>query len=123
MAYADGLLCRGNLRKQGTIARRGAQPAAGARYQKQREVARHSLVTVHSHEADETGLLRDFASIRHPVLGDARHGDGPSNDFLQPRHGLERSFVHVHSSRFGDAEAVSALAPDLGRVLESLGSD
>jgi hypothetical protein len=56
-------------------------------------------------------------------LGDAVHGDPSSNDFLQHRHGLDRPFVHVRSSRLGSAEAVSELAPDLQRVLDSLGSD
>ena len=118
------VLARGNLRKQGTVTRRGsAEPTRGARYLKQAEHGRHSLLTVFSADPSELGTLADFASIRHPVLGDAAHGDPSSNDFLQHRHGLDRPFVHVRTSRLGRAEAHSELAPDLLRVLTSLGSD
>ncbi len=123
------VLARGNLRKQGTVMRRHNDAAArGARYQKQADVGRHSLVRVVSDDADELGTLRDFASIHHPVLGDSVHGDAASNDFLDHRHGLDRAFVHVSASRLRlDAEttieAKSELAPDLARVVVSLGSD
>jgi 23S rRNA (uracil1939-C5)-methyltransferase len=118
------VLARGNLRKQGTVTRRSAaEPARGARYRKQADVGRHSLLTVFTTDSQETGTLLDFASIRHPVLGDAVHGDAASNHFAQHRHGLDRPFVHVRSSQLGDALATAELAPDLQRVLSSLGSD
>jgi 23S rRNA (uracil1939-C5)-methyltransferase len=123
------VLARGNLRKQGTITRRGnGTTTRGARYQKQADVGRHSLLRVLSDDADERGALRDFASIHHPVLGDSAHGDAPSNQFLDHRHGLDRAFVHCSASRLHvDAdttrEANCDLAPDLARVLDSLGSD
>jgi 23S rRNA (uracil1939-C5)-methyltransferase len=118
------VLSRGNLRKQGTVTRRSSgEPARGARYRKHAEAGRHSLLTVFTDDPHELGALADLASIRHPVLGDARHGDAATNDFLQHRHGLDRSFVHVRSSKLGAAEARSELAPDLERVLQSLGSD
>ncbi|HXK19111.1 MAG TPA: methyltransferase domain-containing protein [Polyangiaceae bacterium] len=118
------LLARGNLRKQGTVTRRGqAQPTPGARYLKRAEHGRHSLLSVFTADASELGALSDFASIRHPVLGDPVHGDPASNDFLEHRHGLDRPFVHVRSSRLGLVSAVSELAPDLQRVLDSLSSD
>ena len=123
------VLARGNLRKQGTITRHQAGAAErGARYQKQADVGRHSLMRVLSDDADERATLRDFASIHHPVLGDSAHGDAASNHFLDHRHGLDRAFVHCSASRLRvDAdttlEAGCELAPDLARVLASLGSD
>lgn len=122
------VLARGNLRKQGTIARRGAaQATSGVRYQKQADVGRHSLLRVLTEDVDELGTLRDFACISHPVLGDAAHGDPASNHFLDHRHGLDRAFVHCVASRLRvgaeNFEASSELAPDLARVLVSLGSD
>ena len=118
------VLARGNLRKQGTVTRRGpGDPARGARYRKQADAGRHSLLTVFTADRDETGTLSDFASIRHPVLGDAAYGDAATNHFVQHRHGLDRSFLHVRTSRLGSAEARSELTPDLARVVASLGSD
>ncbi len=123
------VLARGNLRKQGTVTRRqGGAATRGARYQKQADVGRHSLVHVLSDDADELGTLRDFASIHHPVLGDAAHGDQASNQFFDHRHGLDRAFAHCSTSQLRvDAEtthaASSDLAPDLARVLGSLSSD
>jgi len=120
------LACRGNLRKQGTIARRTA--VGSSRYRKQAELGRHSLALVTTIDHDESGTARDFAGIRHPILGDAAHGDGVSNDFLQHRHGLDRAFLHVARSQLrlpsgAVVEARSELAPDLARVLASLQSD
>ena len=120
------LACRGNQRKQGTIARRGS--AAGTRYRKQSELGRHSLVSAFIEDADEAELLRGFAAIRHPVLGSRAHGDTETNDFFQHRHGLDRAFLHVTTSqlRLGSGavlEARSELTPDLERVLESVRSD
>jgi 23S rRNA (uracil1939-C5)-methyltransferase len=123
------LLVRGNLRKQGTIARR--QPslvAHGARYKKQANVGRHSLVSAMVKDADENATLGDFASIGHPVLGDARYGDPRSNQHLEHRHGLDRAFVHCAAVRLrshtGDELHVRAeLAPDLAQVLASLAGE
>jgi 23S rRNA (uracil1939-C5)-methyltransferase len=119
-------LVRGNLRKQGTIARPGAD--AGARYKKQAEAGRHSLVSVRTTETTARGILDDFARIRHPVLGEASRGDAASNEFLQHRHGLDRAFLHVAGSRLRlpsgrVVEARAELAPDLQRCLDSLTSD
>ncbi|HEY5373845.1 MAG TPA: hypothetical protein VIK01_09155, partial [Polyangiaceae bacterium] len=35
-----------------------------------------------------------LAGVGHPILGDARFGDAPSNTFFEHRHGLDRSFLH-----------------------------
>ena len=118
------VLARGNLRKQGTVTRRSnGQQARGARYRKRADVGRHSLLTLFIDESKEDGAFADLASIRHPVLGDATRGDAATNDFSQHRHGLDRPFVHVRTSQLNGAAACSELAPDLTRVLESLGSD
>jgi 23S rRNA (uracil1939-C5)-methyltransferase len=119
------LACRGNQRKQGTISRGASSP--GTRYRKQKELGRHSLVSAFVVDRDEAALLRDFAAIRHPVLGTAS-GDAVTNDFLQHRHGLDRAFLHVARSQLRLAsglsvEACSALPPDLSRVVESVALD
>jgi 23S rRNA (uracil1939-C5)-methyltransferase len=123
------LLARGNLRKQGTVTRlANAERSAGAHYKKQADVGRHSLLLALAHDRDERSVLTDFASISHPVLGDAAHGDAGSNQFMEHRHGLDRAFVHVARSRLlladgSHVEASSELSPELQRVLKSLGSD
>lgn len=123
------VLARGTLRKQGTVTRRAsATKTRGSRYKKQANVGRHALVVVVNEDADETGTLRDFAGIGHPVLGDAVTGDAASNQFLEHRHGLDRAFVHCEQSRLCAPDGVervahSQLAPDLSRVLTSLHSD
>jgi 23S rRNA (uracil1939-C5)-methyltransferase len=35
-----------------------------------------------------------LVGVGHPILGDARFGDPPSNVFFEHRHGLDRSFLH-----------------------------
>lgn len=123
------VLVRGNLRKQGTVTRRGSGGSArGARYRKLRDVARHSLASALTLDADETPTLRDFASIAHPVLGDAKYGDGRSNDHVEHRHGLDRPFVHCSAVRLRDSDGSElcvscSLSPDLEQVLISLESD
>jgi 23S rRNA (uracil1939-C5)-methyltransferase len=123
------LACRGNLRKQGTISRRDSNDG-GTRYRKQAELGRHSLVSARVNDASELAALRDFASIRHPVLGErsSRLGDAETSDFVQHRHGLDRVFVHVTQSSLALPSgqlvtAQSSLAPDLAEVVRSLGSD
>jgi 23S rRNA (uracil1939-C5)-methyltransferase len=120
------LACRGNLRKQGTVTRRAS--ATGSRYRKQRELGRHSVVSVFVADGDESEVRRDFATIRHPILGSQRDGDAETNAFFQHRHGLDRAFLHVTRSQLRVApgtvlEARSELSPDLGRVLASVDSD
>lgn len=123
------LLARGNLRKQGTVTRRAAgQAQPGTRYRKQASLGRHSLVSALSRDGSEEGALRDFASIGHPVLGDARHGDPRSNQYVEHRYGLDRTFLHRSALRFrpeggAEVELRCELAPDLAAVLEELGSD
>jgi 23S rRNA (uracil1939-C5)-methyltransferase len=123
------VLARGTLRKQGTVTRRsGATTTRGSRYKKQADIGRHALISVVNEDANEAFTLSDFASIGHPVLGDAVTGDAASNRFLEHRHGLDRAFVHCQESRLVAPDAVlrvarSQLAPDLSRVLTSLGSD
>ena len=123
------VLARGSLRKQGTVTRRhDGTTTRGSRYKKQADVGRHALVSTINEDPSETGTLRDFASIGHPVLGDATIGDAASNQFMEHRHGLDRAFVHCLDSRLATPDgavrvARSELAPDLSRVLTSLGSD
>ena len=75
---------------------------------------RLSLVELEPHTGRKHQLRRHMAHIRHPILGDTRHGDGAMNRFLRkhaPNHGLmlrataltfclldSKTFVTVHAS-------------------------
>lgn len=123
------VLVRGNLRKQGTITRRAPkQQAPGTRYKKLRDVAHHSLAQAFTRDAGETGVLRDFAGIGRPVLGDAHFGDRRSNEHVEHRHGLDRAFVHCRATSLRAPDGSSLLvecelAPDLSQALASFESD
>lgn len=67
-----------------------------------------------------------MAAIGHPLLGDARYGNGPSNRYFEHRHGLDRPFLHAARVRLAataDAAELSFEAPlaaDLRAVQASL---
>jgi 23S rRNA (uracil1939-C5)-methyltransferase len=118
-------LVRGGIRKQGTVSRRGE--GAGTKYKKHAVAGRHSLVLARTTDDDERAPLADFAAIGHPVLGDHERGDSATNQFLEHRHGLDRSFIHCLESRLSLSDGSQLLAncplsPDLARVLTNLGS-
>ena len=117
-------LVRGVARGRGRIAR----PTGALSYRRLAVVAGHALLEVTVAGEGVQAVRRALASIGEPVLGDERHGHAPSNRHLFERAGLDRSFLHVASTRFahptgGESVAVeAALAPDLASVLERLGS-
>jgi 23S rRNA (uracil1939-C5)-methyltransferase len=117
-------LVRGTIRKQGTISRRDSD--AGTKYKRHADAGRHSFVLIRTPDTDERATLADFAGIGHPVLGDHERGDAATNQFLEHRHGLDRSFIHCLESRLMLSDgsqllATCPLAPDLARVLTNLG--
>jgi tRNA/tmRNA/rRNA uracil-C5-methylase (TrmA/RlmC/RlmD family)/16S rRNA U516 pseudouridylate synthase RsuA-like enzyme len=123
-------LVRGIARKRGQIARSlkesGKERLARTRYVRRRVVGGHSLVVV-SPEAGRTHQVRrHLAGVGHPVLGDERYGDHPSNTHFEHAHALDRSFLHLESIALelaGTRRTLGdELAPDLAAVLESLGA-
>jgi len=120
------VLARGITKARGTLGntppgRDG--PSSLTRFELRERVGGHSLLAVES-VAEPRAILRALARLGHPVLGDARHGDGRSNAHFEHRHGLDRAFLHLTSLdlRYGEREVSlrSPLAPDLSRVLASL---
>jgi len=116
-------LVRGVARARGRIAR----PAGTLTYQRRAVVAGHALLELTVTGGGVQAVRRALASIGEPVLGDERHGHAPSNRHLFERAGLDRSFLHVLSTRFAHPTSGAAvgceapLAPDLASVLERLG--
>jgi len=125
-------LVRGVVRPKGIV--RAALREAGktrpavSRYTRQAVLGTHSLVRVRPEQGRTHQVRKHMAAIGHPVLGDARYGDGPSNRFFEHRHALDRTFLHAarivlppHATRAGaELRLESPLAPDLAAVLASL---
>lgn len=123
-------LLRGIVRARGSIRRAlrdGLQRReALTRYRRTRVIGTHSLVQAEPEQGRQHQIRRHFAGLTHPVLGDSRYGDPPSNRYFAERHGLDRPFLHAESVelRFANQAVTirSELAPDLRAVLQSLES-
>jgi len=123
-------LARGVCRPKGIVRRPllqdGQSREAVTRYTRLQVVGGHSLVRARPEHGRTHQVRRHLASLGHPVLGDARHGDAPSNRHFALTHGLDRTFLHLERlelvNPLGGAPLVleSALAPDLAVVLEAL---
>jgi 23S rRNA (uracil1939-C5)-methyltransferase len=98
--------------------------SAETRFERRRLLAGHSLLAASVEREQPTQLERQLAAIRHPVLGDSRHGDAASNAFFWHRFGLDRAFLHLEQLAFELAgrrcEFRSELSPDLVSVLEAM---
>lgn len=123
-------LVRGAIRAKGIVRaplrEQGKTRPAVSRYTRVSREGPHSLVRVRPEQGRTHQVRKHMAAIQHPLLGDARYGDGPSNRYLEHRHGLDRSFLHaarVVLAPQGDALPLvleAPLAPDLCAVLASL---
>jgi 23S rRNA (uracil1939-C5)-methyltransferase len=121
-------LVRGITRAKGTINRplqeAGKSRSAVTRYRRLRVVAGHSMLELSLEHGRKHQLRRHLASIGHPILGDARYGQAPSNRHFEHRYGLDRPFLHCSALRLAlGNEAVEIRAPlpgDLAAVLGAL---
>ena len=115
-------LVRGVIRSRSTLPNEGLL-GAGSRYERLDTGPGRSLVRVSTPPAAFDDALRAFASFRHPVLGDGRHGDRRANVHFAMRHDLDRTFWHrgrLELELGGWRLRVdSPLAPDLEAVLAS----
>ena len=66
-------------------------PIPSARYSS----TRCSLLELRPRTGRKHQLRRHMAHIRHPILGDTRHGDGAQNRFLREYCGLQRLLLHA----------------------------
>ena len=91
-------LARGVTHKKGSIRRpvRQARRVVPARTRYERDAVHggHSLLTITPEHGSTSFIRQHLAGVGHPILGDARFGDAPSNTFFEHRHGLDRSFLH-----------------------------
>ncbi|MCB9730754.1 MAG: hypothetical protein H6746_19945 [Deltaproteobacteria bacterium] len=118
-------LVRGSTHQRGTIRtplREGGRTfEAETRYRKVATVNTHSLLEVELGTGRTHQIRKHLASVGHPVLGDARHGDAATNRFMAARHGLIRPFLHAARLQGPGGEVwESPLWPDLEGVRRSL---
>ena len=97
-AHSFVALARGVTHKKGNIRRPVRQARrvvpASTRYQRDALHGGHSLLTITPEHGSALFVRQHLAGIGHPLLGDKRYGDAPSNTFFEHRHGLDRTFLH-----------------------------
>jgi 23S rRNA (uracil1939-C5)-methyltransferase len=123
-------LVRGITRDKGSVRRplRDGEKRreARTRYAREEIMGGHSLVRARPDEGRTHQVRRHLASIGHPVLGDARHGDPASNRHFEQKHGLDRTFLHLarvellHPGTGASLVLRSQLPGDLARVCDRL---
>jgi tRNA pseudouridine65 synthase len=59
--------------------------------------ARFSLIELEPRTGRTHQLRRHLAHIRHPIIGDTRHGDGVQNRFAREHFGADRLWLHASS--------------------------
>lgn len=62
--------------------------------------ARYTLVALHPETGRKHQLRRHMAHLRHPIVGDTRHGDGVHNRFFREILDIHRLLLHAKSLSF-----------------------
>jgi 23S rRNA (uracil1939-C5)-methyltransferase len=122
-------LVRGIPRAKGIIRRplkeEGRMLDATSRYTRKTVIAGHGLVAVRPVESRLHQVRRHLAAISHPVVGDARYGNPPTNRRFEEMATLDRPFLHCSKIELeldGKVTVLSAPMPeDLALVIRRLG--
>jgi tRNA pseudouridine65 synthase len=89
--------------------------------------ARYSWLALQPLTGRRHQLRRHMAHLRHPIVGDVRHGDGAHNRAFRAFFGRSRLMLHAARLDFRlpgsdrRLELCAAIPPDCGEVLETLG--
>jgi len=70
---------------------------ARTRYRRRGTWAGHTMLEVTPEQDRPHQIEKHLADIGHPVLGDERHGHGPTNRHFAEKYWLDRPFLHLHS--------------------------
>jgi len=62
--------------------------------------SRYSLVNVTLETGRRHQIRRHFSHLRHPVIGDKRHGDVKHNSYWRDNFGISRMLLHAQSLHF-----------------------
>lgn len=77
--------------------------------------ARFSLVELRPKTGRKHQLRRHMAHLRHPILGDTRHGDGAQNRFLRAHCGCQKLMLRAQSLAFTHGHTGQRLHLEAGR--------
>ncbi|MGC6423875.1 MAG: pseudouridine synthase [Lentimonas sp.] len=89
--------------------------------------ARFSLIELRPLTGRKHQLRRHLAHIRHPIIGDTRHGDGAQNRFMREHFDCHRLLLHAEELRIATPSRTSDLVikadydPQFYGALEALG--
>jgi len=68
------------------------------------ETARYSLVEVQLETGRRHQIRRHFAHLRHPIIGDKKHGDVKHNKHWANEFGISRMLLHAQHMQFNHPE-------------------
>ncbi|MEI6125965.1 MAG: hypothetical protein WCQ99_05350, partial [Pseudomonadota bacterium] len=96
-----------------------------SRYELIDVIGGYGLIKIHTVKGLHIQIPRQLSLMRHPVLGDARHGDRRANLFLSETCALNRPFLHLSRIFFTPPAAYpvtvdSELPGDLQLVIKRL---
>ena len=89
--------------------------------------SRYSLVAAEPHTGRRHQIRRHLAHLRHPIIGDAVHGDGRHNRFFRETYGVGRLLLHglrleiEHPASGAILRLTAPLPPELASLLTTLG--
>jgi tRNA pseudouridine65 synthase len=98
-------------------------PAAVGRY----PTARYSLISLHPSTGRKHQLRRHLAHLRHPIVGDTRHGDGVQNRFFRQQLDCHRLLLTATDLAFPPESALRHIQiqarpdPDFMTAAEQVG--
>jgi tRNA pseudouridine65 synthase len=90
--------------------------AIGLRY----PTARFSLVEIEPETGRRHQIRKHFAHLRHPVIGDPRHGDVKHNKYFREQFGITRLLLHARQLSIRHPVTGEALTLDAGLDTEFL---
>ena len=89
--------------------------------------ARYSLVELRPHTGRLHQLRKHMAHLRHPIVGDVRHGEGRHNRLFRERFGVHRMLLHAramtlpHPVTGAPLQLRAPLDEELATLLSTLG--
>lgn len=88
---------------------------------KKHTTSRYSLVRLHPLTGRKHQLRRHMAHLRHPIVGDSRHGDNRHNRFFKEHYGIQRLWLAATGLEFAhplSAEPIALTLPIPPEFLE-----
>lgn len=75
--------------------------------------SRYSLMKVHPKTGKWHQIRRHFSHLRHPIIGDHRHGDNKHNNYFRETLGVGRMLLHASemSVVLADGQSITFTAP------------